>query len=156
MFIWILHVIKFVDIKSLPAIFIYWHNGKGPLRYFKNYFSLFFVSFDVVEWNNYETKTRELALQVVPKFLGNYHKKSEMECNFTLRVLTARRQTPWIHLVFWCGNSVETRNFRRVLGESLFSQNSRVSTKFPQQEIRWNFGIWSSLAYCILNGSKRK
>ena len=91
-----------------------------------------------------------MALQVVPKFLGNYHKKSEMECNFTLRVLTARRQTPWIHLVFWCGNSVETCNFRRVLGESLFSQNSRVSTKFPQQEIRWNFGIWSSLAYCIV------
>ena len=97
-----------------------------------------------------------MALRVVPKILGNYHKKSEMECNFTLRLLAARRQKPWFRLIFWCGNSVETRKFRRVLGESLFPQNSRVSTKFPHQEIRWNFGIWSSLAYCILNVSKRK
>ena len=52
---------------------------------------------------------------------------------------------PYFQLIFWCGHFVETRSFRRVLGE--LSKNLwklYVSIKFPHQKTKWNCCTWSN------------
>ena len=49
------------------------------------------------------------------------------------------------HLISWRGNFVEAHNFRRILVESPDTlRKLSISTKFPHQEITWNFGILHS------------
>ena len=46
------------------------------------------------------------------------------------------------HLISWSGNFVERHSFRRVSGKSPETLRKLCfSTKFPHQEIRWNYGI---------------
>ena len=50
------------------------------------------------------------------------------------------------HLIFWCGDFVEKHSFQRVLSEP--SETLRklcLSTKFPPQGIRRNYGILCSV-----------
>ena len=52
------------------------------------------------------------------------------------------RKLLWFHLISWYGKFVETRNFRRVSKESPETvRKLSISTKFPHQKIRWNFGL---------------
>ena len=48
------------------------------------------------------------------------------------------------HLISWCGN-LDRHSFRRVSGDSPETvQKLYLSTKFPHQEIRWNYGVLHS------------
>ena len=61
-------------------------------------------------------------------------------------IVLSLRIIPKFQLIYWCGNFVETRSLRRVSGEpskTLWKQC--VSTEFPLQEVRWNYGILCSL-----------
>ena len=54
-------------------------------------------------------------------------------------------KVPKFHLISWCGIFVERLNFRRDSAESPKTLKTLCfSTKFPHQEIRWNFGILRS------------
>ena len=54
-------------------------------------------------------------------------------------------QNTEIHLISLCGNIVETYSFRIVSVESPESMRKLcLSTKFPNQDMRWNSGILSS------------
>ena len=61
---------------------------------------------------------------------------------------TVMLQKNFIYLIYWCGNFVEAKSFHIVSGESsetlwkLF-----LSTKFPHQEIRGNYGIFRSVEF---------
>ena len=53
------------------------------------------------------------------------------------------------HLISWCGNFVKRHSFRRVLGDSPeIMRKLCLSTKFPHQKIRWNYGILCSDLLC--------
>ena len=55
------------------------------------------------------------------------------------------KKVPWFYLISWCGNFVEGHSFRIVLGDSPETMRKLCfSTEFPQQEIRWNYGIFHS------------
>ena len=52
------------------------------------------------------------------------------------------RKIPKFYLIYWFGNFVERHSFGTVLGESPETLRKLcLSTKFPHQEIRWNFRI---------------
>ena len=51
------------------------------------------------------------------------------------------RKIPKFHLISWCGNFVERQSFHIASGESLETMRKLyLSTKFPHQDIRWNYG----------------
>ena len=55
------------------------------------------------------------------------------------------RKIPYFHLISWCGSFVERHSFRIDSGESPETVRKLcLSTKCPQQEIRWNYGILRS------------
>ena len=55
---------------------------------------------------------------------------------------------PQFHLISWCGSFLERHSFRIVSGESPKTMwKLCLSTKFPHQEIRWNYGILRSVDY---------
>ena len=57
----------------------------------------------------------------------------------------ALRKKLQFHLMSWCGNFVKRHSFRIVLGNSpKTKQKLCLSTKFSNQEIRWNQGIFCS------------
>ena len=108
-------------------------------------------------------------------FLWNIHKGMKCETclwNFvSLRHLFLRlcfprcstfirlRKIPKFYLISWCGNFVERYNFSRILGDSPETLSKLcLSTKFPHQVIRWNFGIlrstrfpWFTSFYRLIN-----
>ena len=48
------------------------------------------------------------------------------------------------HLISWCGKFVERHSFHIVSGESPETmQKLCISTNFPHQAIRWNYGIFA-------------
>ena len=51
------------------------------------------------------------------------------------------------HLISWCENFVESHSLRRETPKTL--QKLNVSTKFPHQEISWNFGISCKLHFSL-------
>ena len=51
-------------------------------------------------------------------------------------------EIPRFYLISWCGNFVETYNFRRTSGNC-------VSLKCPHQEIKWNYGIFCRCNYYL-------
>ena len=58
----------------------------------------------------------------------------------------ALRKIPYFHLISWCGNFMERHSFRIVSGDSPETMRKLcLSTKFPHQEIRWNYGILRSV-----------
>ena len=69
------------------------------------------------------------------------------------------RKIPKFYLISWCGNFVERYNFSRILGDSPETLSKLcLSTKFPHQVIRWNFGIlrstrfpWFTSFYRLIN-----
>ena len=64
---------------------------------------------------------------------------------------------PKFHLISWCGNFVERLSFRRVSGESPKTLRKLcLSTKFPHQLIRWNFGILCSVTWMLSNNLQQK
>ena len=61
------------------------------------------------------------------------------------RVRDALRKIPKFHLISWRRNFVETHNTHSVSGESPETPRKLcVYTKFPNQEIKWNFAILRS------------
>ena len=59
--------------------------------------------------------------------------------------LPALRKISLFHLISWCGNFAGRYIFRIVSGGSPETiQKLCLSTKFPYQEIRWNYGILRS------------
>ena len=49
---------------------------------------------------------------------------------------------PQIYLISWCGNFMERHSFRIVLGHLPETMGKLcLSTQFPHQKIRWNYGI---------------
>ena len=51
-------------------------------------------------------------------------------------------KTPQIYLISWCGNFMERHSFRIVLGHLPETMGKLcLSTQFPHQKIRWNYGI---------------
>ena len=61
------------------------------------------------------------------------------------------RKIPLLYLIFWCGNFVERYSFRIVSGESPETiRKLYLSTQFPHQEIRWNYGIFRSVIGYIM------
>ena len=62
------------------------------------------------------------------------------------------QKIPEFHLIFLCGNFVERHIFRIVSGKSLKTMWTLcLSTKFPLQEIKWNYGIFLSVQSQITN-----
>ena len=61
------------------------------------------------------------------------------------------RKIPKFRLISWCINFEERHSFRIVSGDSPEAMRKlRLSSKFPHQEIRWNFGILRSVFFsCI-------
>ena len=58
------------------------------------------------------------------------------------------RKVPKFCLISWCGNLMESHNFRKVLGESPETLLKLcASTKPPYQEIRQKFGILRSAVH---------
>ena len=58
----------------------------------------------------------------------------------------ALRKIPKFHLISWRGNFEERHSFGIVLEESPETmQKLCLSSKFPHQDIRWNFGILHSV-----------
>ena len=60
----------------------------------------------------------------------------------TQLILLPRQKIPQFHLISWCSNFVERHSFRIVSGklpETMWELC--LSTKFPHQEFRWNYGI---------------
>ena len=81
-----------------------------------------------------------------------------------LNVLYHCVKIPQFHLISWCENFVKRQIFLIVLADSPETMRKMyLSTKFPQQEIRWNYGVlhsvstaqrftYSLLAVVVLNG----
>ena len=57
---------------------------------------------------------------------------------------------PWFHLISWRGHFAERYSFLIVSGDS-----PKTSTKFPHQEIRWNYGILLSVTLELLHNYKK-
>ena len=47
-------------------------------------------------------------------------------------------------LISWCGNFVEKQSFRMISDSPKIMSKLCLSTKFPHQDIRWNYGIFRS------------
>ena len=61
------------------------------------------------------------------------------------RVNCSQRNMSLFHLISWCRNFVERHIFRIASGDSYKTMPKiSLSTKFPHQEIRWNYGILRS------------
>ena len=92
-------------------------------------------------FNRFEGKTVYRSF-----FLNKHHSFILTKCSW-LAILMAQFLTHCVKyrnltLISWCGNFVERHLFRRVSGKSTETlRKLRLSTKFPHQEIRWNFGI---------------
>ena len=57
------------------------------------------------------------------------------------------RKIPYFYLISWCGSFVERHSFHIVssnLPETMWKLC--LSTKFPHQEIKWNYGILHSVS----------
>ena len=62
--------------------------------------------------------------------------------NLHLQKQPSLRKIIEFHLITWWGNFMERHSFRIVLGDSPETmQKLCLSTKFPDQKIRWNYGI---------------
>ena len=60
-------------------------------------------------------------------------------------LLETLRKIPWFHLISWCEKFMERHSFRIISGDSPKTMRKLcLSTKFPHQEIRWNYGILCS------------
>ena len=68
-------------------------------------------------------------------------------CFWTGKKLTMNCFTQFLYNVTcWFGNFVESHSFRIVSGNSTETMRKVcLSTKFPHQEIRWNYGIFCSV-----------
>ena len=65
--------------------------------------------------------------------------------NVVFSNLKSKSFTTAKNIISWCGNFVERNNFRIISGESPeTTQKLFLSSKFPHQEIRWNYGIFCS------------
>ena len=82
-----------------------------------------------------------------PFFLNKHHSFILTKCSW-LAILMAQFLTHCVKywnltLTSWCGNFLERHVFCIVSGDSPETmQKLCLSTKFPHQEIRWNYGIF--------------
>ena len=53
------------------------------------------------------------------------------------------RKIPSFYLISWCRNFVERHSFRIVSPKTM--RKLCLSTKFPHQKIRWNYGLFAVL-----------
>ena len=61
------------------------------------------------------------------------------------KAITFTAKNTVISLISWYGNFVERHSFRIVSGDSPETMRKLcLSTKFPYQEIRWNYGFFRS------------
>ena len=62
------------------------------------------------------------------------------------------RKIPWFHLISWGGNFAERHSFRVVSGDLPKTlQKLCLSTKFPKQKIRWNYGVLRSVTFLVFD-----
>ena len=98
-----------------------------------------------------------LVNPVLKKFVTWEMRSSETDIFFLekqvlKKFLPTLRKIPQFHLIFWCGNFVERRSFRIVLGELYKTMRKLcLSTKFPHQEIRWHCSIFGSVRKNFFN-----
>ena len=75
--------------------------------------------------------------------------------SWVLTFFVSLLEIPYFHLMSWCESFLERHNFRVVLGESPETMRKLcLSTKFPHQEIRWNYSIFRSVHYQITHNRK--
>ena len=106
-------------------------------------------------WNTQRDEMRNLFVKLCKFETPVFLRLCFPRCSTFIRL----RKIPKFYLISWCGNFVERYNFSRILGDSPETLSKLcLSTKFPHQVIRWNFGIlrstrfpWFTSFYRLIN-----